>query len=525
MSKTTMTVISSAPRLWIKASPRGKRSGFAVLPDGAGGRVTVTVLPKLWSSKTGAVQEYWHSPGATTHVVAYETELVAIRTSAESVGRLAIGLAEAAREQADLLALGSPSDGPLRDPIGPNDPFGQLIDLMLLAERGSLMDSPLILEGAFAPSLLRLLTHQRLLATVEEVIFRVRPRYVERTETLAMPRGRLGAKSLLFSIATGTPLVESTFDELTTDTPLLQVVASALRVIGSDRLPPKIAALRPGLQSRAVHLLRHLSTVTPMERERALLVAEGLWLGPLDQIWRPAIDAAVPVLREWAVAPEDGSEGTDALLVHVSTEKFWEQCLELALESAFRTLAVSRDSQVGEGVSVPAPWVSRADPESDPTEPSATSFPDFMFRSGRRVVVADAKYKLEAGGAPSSSDAYQLFAYSHLATLEGQPADLAAILYPARAVGRPRQLELERMRDRSHPLWLVRLPFPTRRDLQSQGTWSVYVAQLASTIRGLSADWFRFRPPTWSGSVAIRSAPDTRPSLPSAGGSGHHSAP
>ena len=45
---------------------------------------------------------------------------------------------------------------------------------------------------------------------------------------------------------TGTPRVESTFDELTTDTPLLQVVASALRVIGSDRLPPQFAALRDG---------------------------------------------------------------------------------------------------------------------------------------------------------------------------------------------------------------------------------------------------------------------------------------
>ena len=48
-----MTVISSPTRLWIKASPRGTRSGFAVLPDGAGGRVTVTVLPKPWSSKPG----------------------------------------------------------------------------------------------------------------------------------------------------------------------------------------------------------------------------------------------------------------------------------------------------------------------------------------------------------------------------------------------------------------------------------------------------------------------------------------
>ncbi|MDP5226884.1 MULTISPECIES: hypothetical protein [Arthrobacter] len=484
-----MTVISSAPRLWIKASPRGTRSGFAVLPDGAGGRVTVTVLPKPWASQPRLVQEHAHSPGTTTHVVVHETGLTAIRTSAECIGSLAVSLAEASRTQADLLALGSPSDEPVRETIGHAEPFGQLIDLMLLAERGSLMDSPLTFEGAFAPSLLRLLTHERLLATVEELIFRARPRYDERTETLEMPRGRLGAKSLLYSLATGTPRVESTFDELTTDTPLLQVVAAALRVIGSDHLPPKVAVLRPGLQTRAVHLLRHLSGVTQIERERAILLAESLWLGPLDQIWKPAVDAALPVLRDWAVQPEAGTSSTDALLIHVSTEKFWEQCLEMALESAFSALAVSRDAQPGEGVSVPAPWAPPAAEGDRPGEPDTGSFPDFMLRTGRRVVVADAKYKLGTGRVPGSSDGYQLFAYSHLATLDGRPSDLAVLLYPTRDGGRARQAELRRLRDGRYPLWLTHLPFPRAADLRGQQNWSVYIASLAGHLRGFAGEW------------------------------------
>lgn len=487
-----MTGTSSGPQLWIKASPRGRRSGFAVLPDGGGGQVTVTVLPKPWSSTSRTVQDYTHSPGTTTHVVLHEAELAAIRTSAESIGALAVSIAEIARGQADLLALGSPTDDPLCENPGTTHPFGQLIDLMLLAERGSLMDSSLTFEGAFAQSLLRLLMHERLVATVEDLIFRVRPRYAERTETLEMPRGRLDAKSLLLSMATGIPRVESTFDELTPDTPLLQIVASALRVVGSDRLPSKITALRPGLQTRAVHLLRHLSSVTLIKREQALTAAERLWVGPLDRIWKPAIDAAVPVLNNWAVTPsQDGSTSTEPVLVHVSTEKFWEQCLELALGSAFGTLAVSRDAQPGEGVNVPAPYVPRSATDVDIVDPDTTSFPDFMLRSGRHVVVADAKYKLGAGGRPSSSDAHQLFAYSHLATLGGQLSDLAVILYPTRVGGRPSQRELERMRDRAHPLWLVRLPFPTPRDLQSPATWTAYVAQLAAAMRDLSADWVR----------------------------------
>jgi hypothetical protein len=260
-------------------------------------------------------------------------------------------------------------------------------------------------------------------------------------------------------------------------------------VVASDRLPRKITALRPGLQTRAIHLLRYLSGVTLIDREQALLSAERLWLGPLDWIWEPAIEAAVPVLRDWAVAPESWADATDAMLVHISTEKFWEQCMELALESAFSTVVVSRDAQPGEGVSVPAPWVPRTPEGSEPADPPTTSFPDFMFGSGRRVVVADAKYKLGARKAPSSSDGYQLFTYSHLATLDGRPSDLAVLLYPTRAGGRPWQRELERLRDRRYTLWLTQLPFPTRVDLRSQTNWGTYVAGLAATVREFSADW------------------------------------
>lgn len=485
----TPTAARSGSRFWIKASPRGTRSGFAVLPDGAGGRVTVTVLPKPWSSQARTVREYTHAPGATTHVVLYETEQAALSTAVSSVGGLAMSLSDITREQADLLDLGAPPQDPVFADAVSDDPFRDLIDLMLLAERGRLTTSPLSFEGAFAPSLLRLITYERLLQVVETLIFRARPRYAELTETLEMPRGRLRERSLLFSLATGTPRVESTFDELTMDTPLLQVVASALRVVASERLPRKISALRPGVQTRAVHLLRYLSGVRLVDRERALLTAERLWLNPLDRIWEPAIDAALPVLRDRAVVPAKGTDNTEAFLVHVSTEKFWEQCLELALESAFAGLAVSRDAQPGEGVSVPAPWVPPTTSGSERQEFATKSFPDFMFRPARRVVVADAKYKLGVGSAPSSQDGYQLFTYSHLATLDGQESDFSLLLYPARGGGRPRQLELERLRDRTYPLWLVRLPFPTRHDLQSQGSWTAFVARLARTLRDFSADW------------------------------------
>ena len=489
MSRTRIPVSSSSARLWLKASPKGKRSGFTVLSDGAGGRVTVAVLPKPWSETGQSVYEYVHVPGSTTHVTTFETGVVAINSSVNALGSLAMSLADISAVNSDLLTIGDAS-AHLVDTVSTlGDPFGHLVDLMLLAERGSLTDRPLNFEGTFVPSLLRLLAHERLLRTVEDLIFRARPRYVEQTELLGIPRGRLDAKSLLLSINTGFPQVESTFDELSTDTPILQIVASALRVVASDRLPPKISELRPRLQSRAIQLLRHLSTVTLIDRERALLLAEAIWVGPFDQIWKPAIDAAVPVLQEWAVSPEGGSENTEAVAMQISTEKFWEQCLELALRSAFGLVAVSSDGNAGNGVSVPAPWDMARASSDPPSEPRTGSFPDFMFRARHRTIVADAKYKLGIGSAPGSSDGYQLFAYSHLATLNGTSSDLAVLLYPARQGEPNRHTELKRLRDFSYPLWLVRLPFPRTSDIRNQQRWNLYIANLANQLRIFADEW------------------------------------
>lgn len=483
---------SSPARLWLKASPKGRRSGFAVLSDGVGGRVTVTVLPKPWTATNEAAREYMHVPGATTHVIAHETGITAINTTVEAVGNLAMALADVNAVNAELLSIGDPSARLIEAPASQSGPFRHLMDLMLLAERGSLADCPLMFDGFFAPSLMRLLAQERLIGFVEDLIFRARPRYVERTEVLSIPRGRLNSESLLFSCTSGAPHVESTFDELSTDTPILQVIASALRVICSDRLPSKIRELRPRLQPRAIHLLRYLSSVTLIDREQALLIAEGTWLGPLDQIWKPAIDAAIPVLRDWAVSPEEGSERTESVAVSISTEKFWEQSLGLALRTAFGPIAVSRDGVAGEGVSVPAPWGSPRSVIDESFEDPTGSFPDFMFHTHKRTIVADAKYKLGIGGAPGASDGYQLFSYSHLANLNGISSELAVLFYPTRQGEASRQFELQRLRDRTYPLWLTRLPFVRPSELRSQQNWNMYVAALARQIRVFADDWGRY---------------------------------
>lgn len=458
------------------------------MPDDAGGRITITVLPKPWAPRAKINREYLHVEGSTTHIVLHETEHVALESSSPALGAIALNVMSIATEQSGLLELAPAPKKGATDAAISGDPFGALLDLALLAEHSRLSTSPLSFEGALAPSFLRLLTHERLLQAVERPIFRARPKYTERTEALEQPRGRLSERSLLLSVKSGTPRVESTFDELTVDTPLLQVVASALRVIASERLPSKIAVLRPGLPTRATNLLHHLTGVRLLDRERAARVAEGLWLSPLDRVWEPAIDAALPVLRQQAVGPEDEAESSDALVIHVSTEKFWEQCLELALADAFPTLAVSRNADAGEGVSVPAPWAPTVNGTVRP-EAAADAYPDFMFTTSLHAVVADAKYKLGGAKAPSSQDGYQLFAYSHLASLNEQRSAIALILYPARRGARPGQIELQRLPRGGYPLWLVQLPFPAPNDLRSPAAWNAFITALSSDIQELTTSW------------------------------------
>jgi hypothetical protein len=104
-------------------------------------------------------------------------------------------------------------------------------------------------------------------------------------------------------------------------------------------------------------------------------------------------------------------------------------------------------------------------------------------------VVADAKYKSSRGTKPSAQNGYQLFAYSHLATLDGQGPDIGLILYPVGVGASAQQHALQRMRDRGFVLWHIALPFPSRADIHSSGSWSAFIARLAQALRDFSMEW------------------------------------
>lgn len=482
MSRTVQTVapptspqVSSA-RIAIKASPRGTRAGFTVVDDGSGGVVTFTVLPKPWAVGPRAASAVRHIPGASTHVTLFELDTVELITEPAVRDRIADGLLETASGSE---RQGAKSDeyllqrvrlvGAIED-TGKTPAFGGLEDvvrLILLAERQPSLVGDAGYQGTAEASLLRIVAQRMLLDEVGRVIDRARPRYRTRTETLTTPRGKLSAQSIALSTLTGRPAVESTFDELSTDTDVLRIVLAALRVIATDPVPSLFSTIAAPLRSRAIGFARRLDSVSILDRERALLAYGRLAMSALDRPWKPALDLAAEILGRKAIMPK-GQEVSAAHAISISLymEKWWEQVLADALR-----MCADRGT-VFEQLSVESPWMG-----------GGRGNADLYFDLDGRTILADAKYKLDESGI-GAADAYQLFAYSHTADapLTGSP-DAAAVFYPVRGAvaGGTRSVLLRVTRPIFH-LQLIELPFPSRDDVITDLAWRSYLERLASLI-------------------------------------------
>lgn len=463
-------------RIAIKASPRGTRVGFAVLNDGSGGAVTFTVLPKPWADGRGTASVALHTPGTSTHVTLFELDVVEIITQPAARERIAQGLLETTRglgkesaardgylleriRQVDAVedAEKSPAAGGLEDAVR----------LMLLAKRHRSSVDDAGYQGTPGASLLRIVTQQMFLDEVGRVIDRARPRYRTRTETLTTPRGKLSPQSIALSILTGRPAVESTFDELSTDTDVLRIVLAALRVVATDTAPSLFSTIAAPLRSRAIGFARRLASVSILDRERALLAYGRIAISALDRPWKPALDLAAEILGRKAIMP-NGQEASTAYAISIGLymEKWWEQVLADALR-----MCADRGT-VSEQLSVESPWNG-----------GERGNADLYFDLDGRTILADAKYKLDESGI-GAADAYQLFAYSHTADAPrtGKP-DAAAVFYPVRgaAVGGTRSVLLRVTKPVFH-LHLIELPFPSRDDVTTDLTWRSYIERLASQI-------------------------------------------
>ena len=467
---------ASSVRIAIKASPSGTRAGFTAISDGAGGALTFTVLPKPWADGRGTISAIQHRPGMSTHVRLYELDTVEIVTDPAVRDRIAERLLETGGEAE---AESESHDGYLLErvrPVGVDEvaqpwpaerSLEDVVRLMLLVKRQRSALSVAGYQGSPEASLLRIVSQRMFLDEVGRVIDRVRLRYRTRTESLTTPRGKLSGQSLALALTTGRPTLESTFDELSTDTDVLRIVLAALRVVATDLAPSLLSAITGPLQSRASGFARRLDSVTILDRERALLAYRRLAMSPLDRPWRVALDLAAEVLSRHAIVPEGDEAWTSrTITISLYMEKWWEQLLADALR-------ICADSgSVSEQLTVSSPWTGGSKGNAD-----------LYFAIDGHAILADGKYKLDESTI-GAADAYQLFAYSYTADAPqiGKP-ESAAVFYPVRtaAAGGTRSV-LERATPPDFRLYLIDLSFPSRDDVMTDLAWRSYLERLASRI-------------------------------------------
>jgi McrBC 5-methylcytosine restriction system component len=466
--------------LRVQVAPDGRTSGFGYFrPDGA--ELTVTVTPKLWGTGQPVLRTVTWDGRSPVQVHVHESDQIRFVGSRAALARLALALSAAGPQDAPLLRIVPPA---VAVPPDAGRPAGlaALLDLFELADRSRARLAPdLLAAEPLHHPVLRALTHRRFVSAVEPQLARVRPRYREVVETLAAPRGRFLDRSLAEATVTRVPALACRYDDHTVDSPLLQVIVAALRVVATAAPVRHGSDLTEASRQRAAGLVRHLATVTVLPRAGALRLSGLVRLSALERSWSDALLLARQVLADTTQAPTGTGPPAPALCLTVPTAKLWEQVLAQVLRGVYGDVRISADNATAPGVHAPPPWAADSGPGP------GGRYPDFMAVLDGTPHCLDAKYSWFGTG-PAVSDADQMFAYSHLATLDGRPVGLCALLYPT-APGTAVSLvqTLRRLPGRDLPLLVIQLPFPAPG--QARGpAWERYVGQLSVQLRGVLAE-------------------------------------
>jgi 5-methylcytosine-specific restriction endonuclease McrBC regulatory subunit McrC len=475
-------------RITLRAGPNGRTSGIAVL---AAGHTTlvVTVLPKLWRDGQRQVTDVRLSEGPTVFATVHEGDALRLHGSPAVVGTMATALTEA--QVTDLGAAGSllqiahvdeTDFVPVHDPT---DDQRALLDFLYLLDRTrfAIGDERLSASSVMHPAL-RLVLHRRFVAAVEPLLRDVRPLYLDAEEDLTTPRGRLLDRSLVLHALTGWPSVLCRFDEQTYDTPLLRVVSAALHTVVHASAPAQLADMAVGLRSRAVVLLRALAQVQVLDRARAVHVGRTLRLSRLEHRWSDVLSLALRVLTHETAGMSTAADSIEAYELLIPTEKLWERVVAGALErTSGVTVRFHGASVAAVDAVVVRPWSVAGISEPETLE----LYPDFLLTVGRGDIwCLDAKYKFPPSAKPSSVDAYQLFAYSHLASVDRREVAVCGLIYP-RPNRTPSAKWLYRAPAEDVPLIVGSIPFPARSDVASMRAWDAYLTSSAAALGKLLA--------------------------------------
>lgn len=476
---------ASGTPLVITASPKGARVGVACAAVGTF-QLLITVAPKIWRAgpRRDLLIDKWPS-SRHVELSVYELDLLQDESADAERSRLLQSLLGSSRRMIDGEV--SWDSSMLVPDVAVNAPlaYGAASRPMLQSETANLMrlfqnvdlilsDADDLLGQPRKSPLHRPLLYRRFISEVADRLHSARRGYRAVHERRVAIRGRASAQSVARYQATGDPILQCRYDELTESTILLGVVATALEWIADGRgvrspFHGSFSEIR--LRHDAVVLRRALGEVATLPFGRALHEGGQLRLNRLDQPWSAALRVALSILREREpVAAEHGARDITAVELSVPTEKLWERVVHEALKRA-GFVDVLNQRQQPPGL-MADPWIMTS---------GGRTTPDNVARTPIEVFVVDAKYKTPKENTPSRDDQYQMFAYSHLVRDQGRDVRAAVLVYP----GREETKTWFRGRDETErpvELFAVQVPFPMPNDLIAAAAWSSYLDRVAALL-------------------------------------------
>lgn len=459
-----------------QVAPSGNTIGLYLASD-ADSSLAVVAYPKFWQVAPTSRKVIW--PDGMNHlaIAAGELDIIELEARADRlllldrpvqrVGGIAESLVVPVNGRRNTLEERSST---------PNvDPLSALLGVESLMRRvgsGGMLpvDSGLVAPH-FREPLLRPLLYSYFIKEVEAVVRRARREYVWAEEVLPVLLGRPDPSSLLVNAATGWPRVRCRFQDFTRATPTLMSICAALELIADDGVVGSAGAVLVGdVRDEAIRLRRLLADVPSMNRTLAARAAvDARRIGGAWE-WGRALEFAAGVL--WPDAGLNLGEDDRAVEIAIDSSRVWE----LVLLAIFRSAGLEvfdLNSSAVTPFSVGRPWIGLG------VQPPR---PDLLVGTGDAWYVLDAKYKAVAG-TPAIDDLYQMFAYSHLGSLNLQGAVAGfGLVYPTRGpLTRCDPVTHPRSPDGDVELAIYRYRYPTIRECRRD--WVKYVNEQATSAR------------------------------------------
>jgi 5-methylcytosine-specific restriction endonuclease McrBC regulatory subunit McrC len=447
-------------RVYLHISQMGYRSGLIAYTKG-GKSLRILVLPKLWRHDSDDLKERISLCEDTLTIIAYETERIALcfvgneASVWKSLFKECINSLQEDHEEdvkhhhefsdifddqeikkqlKSLLAYGQgrkpslnsdqwitlPSSGSQS-----STQFTYYLDQLLRLVLFSRLFKPhhrdyshtdqgagyLINEGESNADPLRLLMTYAFIKEVQRRQREVRQGYRVETANLSVIRGHITPHGLFLYTLLKQPRIECTYDEFTSQIPLFQVIVSALDHVASGASFPSVYRELPLVQTvrrLARSLRKDLAHIPSLPQSNAAFMAGQVRLKRLQRPWQSALNMARMLLQKLPLKFTGQEDGQGAIIWYVDTSKVWEEILKQILTSSEQF----KDIQISEQEEIKAPWEGLAKKNAD------LICRNISESASKVTYVLDAKYKDRSESkeppAPSASEQYQIFAYSHL---------------------------------------------------------------------------------------------------------------